>query len=174
MIKNIGREEMRVTLLEAIDLLNKGKIITEVANQAGVRANVLRNKLMNAAIKYDENERKWVYLGSDKEYSLSRKVKQRIVVYDVDEPYIESKVSNKNSDVTNVHDIEYELYSEYMKVDHSSLKEKKTFFLTVEMYQTIKSISRNRSLKINGLIQILLARGLEYYNLPNEKTSKLD
>ncbi|WP_200411021.1 hypothetical protein [Virgibacillus salexigens] len=61
-------------------------------------------------------------------------------------------------------DKNYELYANSISVDYSLLKEKKTFFLTEEMYKTLKAVSKERSLKINVLIDVLLSKGLEYYN----------
>lgn len=57
------------------------------------------------------------------------------------------------------------MFKDYLKVDHSLLTEKKTFFLTEKMYNTIKNLSIEKSFKINALVNVLLERGLEYYKV---------
>lgn len=153
-------------LMEALEQLNSGKSLTEIASMAGISVKDLERKLANAAVEFDQGENEYKYKGIAPEESLNRELKSRIVVLSVDKPFIKKKSDNREtkSDVENI-DIEYIMFKDYQKVDHSLLTEKKTFFLTEEMYQTIKNLSVEKSYKINALINILLEKGLEYYNI---------
>ncbi|MDL0421358.1 hypothetical protein QPM05_14820 [Caldibacillus thermoamylovorans] len=153
-------------LIEVLDELNNGKSLAEVASMAEVNEKDLERKLVNAAIEFDQKENEYKYKGIAPEESLNRDVKSRIVVLLVDKPFVKRIQENRtpiNGDKTI--DMEYRMYKDYVKVDHSKLKEKKTFFLTEEMYNTIKHLSVEKSFKINALINVLLEKGLKYYNV---------
>lgn len=153
-------------LIEALEQLNNGKSLAEVATMAGINEKDLERKLANAAIEFDQEKNEYKYKGIAPEESLSRDVKSRIVVLLVDKPFVKKKQENRTQiNVEENFDLEYKMFKDYLKVDHSLLKEKKTFFLTEEMYNTIKNLSVEKSFKINALVNVLLERGLEYYKV---------
>jgi hypothetical protein len=153
-------------LIEALEQLNNGKSLAEVATMAGINEKDLERKLANAAIEFDQEENEYKYKGIAPEESLSRDVKSRIVILLVDKPFVKKKQENRTPiNVEENFDLEYKMFKDYLKVDHSLLKEKKTFFLTEEMYNTIKNLSVEKSFKINALVNVLLERGLEYYKV---------
>lgn len=162
-----------MTLMEVLEQLNNGKTKAEVASIAGISVKDLERKLANAAIEFDQEENEYQYKGTASEDSLSRDIRSRIVVLSVDKPFVKKKQENRTPiNVEENFDLEYKMFKDYLKVDHSLLKEKKTFFLTEEMYNTIKNLSVEKSFKINALVNVLLERGLEYYKVDLIKKDK--
>ncbi|MFB4474255.1 hypothetical protein ACDI16_15220 [Oceanobacillus caeni] len=155
-----------MTLLEVLEKLNNKKPLAEVASMAGIAPKDLERKLASAAIEYDKEDERYKYKGTALKESLRREVDKRIVVLNVDAPFVKKKVGNRKGKNTakNI-DIEYIMFKDYQKVNQSLLKEKKTFFLTEEMYSTIKTLSTSKSFRINAILNILLEKGLEYYKL---------
>ncbi|WP_188206952.1 hypothetical protein [Alkalibacillus aidingensis] len=154
-----------MTLQEVLNQLNDGILITEVAKRAGIdKEQKLSTKLQNAAIVYNEQNNQWNYIGNSPSISLSREVNKPIKLLKVDRPFVSREEKHQRTNPKEHNDKNYELYANSISVDYSLLKEKKTFFLTEEMYKTLKVISKERSLKINVLIDVLLSKGLEYYN----------
>lgn len=92
------------------------------------------------------------------------------MVLSVDKPFVkkENNKSQKNSKKEN-NDMEYLMFKDYQKVDQSLLTEKKTFFLAEDMYSTIKHLSIEKRFRINALINVLLAKGLEHYKIDLKK-----
>lgn len=151
-----------MTFEDVLEQLNNGKPMDEVAVNTGLSVRDLERKLVNAAIEFDEEKNLYEYKGIAPEQSLIRDVKSRIVVLQVDKPYVKKDVDNRQNkvDIKNI-DMEYILFKDYHKVDKSLLTEKKTFFLTEEMYNNIKKLSVEKSFRINALVNVLLAKGLE-------------
>ncbi|WP_240473303.1 hypothetical protein [Oceanobacillus caeni] len=117
-----------MTFEDVIDQLNNGKPMEEVAVNVGISVRDLERKLVNAAIEFDEENELYEYKGITPEQSLIREVKSRIVVLQVDKPYVKKDVDNRQkADIKNI-DMEYILFKDYHKVNKSLLTEKKTFF----------------------------------------------
>ncbi|MEJ9280654.1 hypothetical protein [Ureibacillus thermosphaericus] len=155
-----------MTLMEVLEQLNNGKTKAEVASMAGISVKDLERKLANAAIEFDQEENEYQYKGTASEDSLSRDIRSRIVVLSVDKPFVKKKQENRTQIKSEeTFDMEYKLFKDYLQVDHSELNEKKTFFLTEEIYNTIKHLSAEKSFKMNGLVNVLLQKGLEYYKV---------
>jgi hypothetical protein len=155
-----------MTFKEVIEQLNNGKTMGEVATELGIRERDLERKIKNAAIVFDEAKKEWKYLGFAAEESLTRGVSGKIVALAVDKPFIKYKEEYQQPKQTVVNeDYEYKMYKDYLNIDPSLLTEKKTFFLSEEIYKTIKQQSTIKSLKINVLINLLLFKGLEHYKI---------
>ena len=162
-----------MTLREVLEALNSGKTVSEIAKIINKKEEDLERKLNNAAIKYDSNERKWKYTGIDAEKSLSRVVTSRIKGLDTDKPYIENNRDKTNQKSVLEENVDYILYKDYLNIDHTLLIEKKTFYLSEEMYTLLKRTSREKSLKINALLSVLLEKGMESYKITNKSKGDL-
>lgn len=157
-----------MTLREVLEALNSGKTVSEIAKKINKKEEDLKRKLNNAAIIYESNEKKWKYTGIDEEKSLSRVVTSRIKGLDTDKPYIENSKDKSNQKSVLEENVDYKLYKDYLNIDHTLLNEKKTFYLSEEMYTLLKRTSREKSLKINALLSVLLEKGMEYYKIENK------
>lgn len=147
-----------MTLREVLEALNSGKTVSEIAKKINKKEEDLERKLNNAAIKYDSNERKWKYTGIDAEKSLSRVATSRVKGLDTDKPYIENNRDKTFQKSVLEENVDYILYKDYLNIDHTLLNEKKTFYLSEEMYTLLKRTSREKSLKINALLSVLLRK----------------
>ncbi|WP_251025716.1 hypothetical protein [Bacillus sp. ISL-47] len=155
-----------MTLYDLIEELNTGKTISEIAAELGIRELDLERKVKNAAIVFEGDKKVWKYLGNAAEESLCRPVKSKIYALEVDRPFINNKEKYKKPKQTiDKEDYEYRMYKEYLNIDPELLTEKKTFFLSEEIYKTIKHESKKKSLKINVLLNLLLIKGLEHYKI---------
>ncbi|WP_100332638.1 hypothetical protein [Bacillus xiapuensis] len=66
------------------------------------------------------------------------------------------------------------LFRDYLEIHQDSLSEKKTFFLTENLYKTIKQLSKDKSMKINVLVNLLLTMGLDHYGIGIKQNSEED
>lgn len=57
-------------LMEALEQLNSGKSLTEIASMAGISVKDLERKLANAAVEFDQGENEYKYKGIAPEESL--------------------------------------------------------------------------------------------------------
>lgn len=151
---------------EVLSELNNGKSEEDIAKKLGMDLNVFNNKLKNAASEFDEVNKKWNYYGSDAEKSLNRDITKTIKVLGVDRAFVDrhKQTAAKVEDVL-TKDFEYALFKDYIDMNNKKLPAKKTFTLTEEIYDTIKDVSKKKSMKINVLINLLLERGLQFYNI---------
>ncbi|MBD8070010.1 hypothetical protein [Bacillus sp. PS06] len=149
--------------------LNNGKSEGDLAKELGMSLTVFKNKLRNAAIELDDVNKKWNYYGSDEEKSLDRDITKTVKVLGVDRAFVDRhKQSVAKVDNAETKDSKYELFKDYINMNNQELLAKKTFTLTEEIYDTIKGVSKKNSMKINVLINLLLERGLHFYNVPIE------
>src|SRR5699024_4742055 len=81
-----------------------------------------------------------------------------------DKPYIRVKDNCRDYGDEN-RDKYLTLFRDYLEIHQESLTEKKTFFLTENLYYTIKELSKEKSMKINVLVNLLLTKGLDYYDI---------
>ncbi|CAM5198696.1 hypothetical protein UACE39S_02885 [Ureibacillus acetophenoni] len=127
----------------------------------------LITKLKNAAVELDPVSKVWDYHGSNAEVSLNRDIKKTVKVKDVDRSYVDRhKQTTKVKDIPKKDfDFEYTLFKDYLDANNKELNEKKTFTLNEAIYDTIKELSKKKSMKINVLINVLLAKGLRFYNI---------
>ncbi|WP_145524333.1 hypothetical protein [Virgibacillus sp. SK37] len=109
-----------MTLLEVLEKLNNKKPLAEVASMAGIAPKDLERKLASAAIEYDKEDERYKYKGTALKESLRREVDKRIVVLNVDAPFVKKKVGNRKGKNTakNI-DIEYIMFKDYQKVNQS-------------------------------------------------------
>lgn len=156
-------------LKDVLLALNNGKSEEDLAKELGMNLTVFKNKLKNAAIELDDVNKKWNYYGSDAEKSLDRDITKTVKVLGVDRAFVDrhkQTVAKVDNAVTK--DSEYALFKEYIDMNNLELLAKKTFTLSEEIYDTIKGVSKKNSMKINVLINLLLERGLQFYNIPIE------
>lgn len=152
---------------EVLFELNNGKSVEEMAQELGMDLKKLLTKLKNAAVEFDEDKKIWDYYGSDAEESLSRDIKKTIKVKDVDRVFVDrhnEPTKLKNAAEKDA-DFEYTLFKDYIEMNNKTLKTKKTFSLTEDIYGTIKDVSKKKSMKINVLINVLLEKGLGFYKI---------
>lgn len=155
-----------MTLNEVIVRLNNGTTIGALARELGIRERDLERKIKNAAIVFDEDKKIWRYMGIAEVESLSRGVKGKIFALEIDRPFISPKEELQHPKPTlNNADYEYRMYKDYLNIDPELQTEKKTFFLSKRVYKTLKHESTRRSLKINVMLNLLLIKGLEHYNI---------
>ncbi|KOY81882.1 hypothetical protein I6G82_22940 [Lysinibacillus macroides] len=64
--------------------LNNGKSEEDLAKELGMNLTVFKNKLKNAAIEFEDVDKKWNYYGSDVEKSLDRDFTKTVKVLGVD------------------------------------------------------------------------------------------
>lgn len=151
---------------EVLSELNSGKSEEDIAKELGMDLNVFNNKLKNAASKFDELNKKWNYYGADAEKSLNRDITKTIKVLGVDRAFVDRhKQSVAKVDDVLTKDFKYELFKDYINMNNKKMPAKKTFTLTTEIYDTIKDVSKKNSMKINVLINLLLEKGLQFYNI---------
>lgn len=151
---------------EVLSNLNNGKSEEDLAKELGMDLKMLKIKLKNAACEFDDVNKKWDYYGLDAEKSLKRDVTKTIKVLGVDRAFVDRhKQSETEVDNVLTKDFEYALFKDYIDMNNQELLEKKTFTLTEEIYDTIKDVSKRNSMKINVLINLLLERGLDFYNI---------
>lgn len=149
---------------DVLDLLNNGESISNIALKLGKNEELIRKKLHNAAIEFNEEASSWTYSGNYSEVSLNRNILKKIVVLKEDKPFLIKSVDKKEGrDTTS--ELELELIKAYIEVDHSQLTNKKSFFLNDDVYEKLKAISIEKSLKINVLLHALLCKGMDFYNL---------
>lgn len=150
--------------------LNNGKSEEDLAKELGMNLTVFKNKLKNAAIEFEDVDKKWNYYGSDAEKSLDRDFTKTVKVLGVDRAFVDRhKQTVAKVDNAETKDSEYELFKDYIYMNNQELLAKKTFTLTEEIYDTIKGVSKKNSMKINVLINVLLGQGLRFYNIPVEE-----
>ncbi|WP_342556958.1 hypothetical protein [Lysinibacillus sp. FSL P4-0201] len=158
--------------------MNRGKSIENMAEELGMDVIKLNTKLKNAAVEFDEVKKIWDYYGSNAEESLNRDIKKTVKVKDVDRAFVDRhKQTTKVKDVPKKDfDFEYTLFKDYLDANNKELNSKKTFTLNEEIYDTIKELSKKKSMKINVLINVLLAKGLGFYNIEivDNKSSDTD
>ncbi|MEO4054475.1 hypothetical protein [Solibacillus sp. CAU 1738] len=141
------------TLSQVLEALNKGMVLSVCAKELDMKLSIFESKLSNAAIVKDLEKGIWVYECGNEEESLSRPIKNKIVKLKCDKP-----------DAVDVEkDMEYELYKDCQIFKWSDLTAKKSFHLEQELFDEIKQLSFDRSIKINVLVNNLLAKGLEHY-----------
>lgn len=147
--------------------LNHGKSLENIAEELEMDVIKLNTKLKNAAIEFDEVKKIWDYYGTDAEESLKRDIKKTVKVKDVDRAFVDRhKQTTKVKDVPKKDfDFEYTLFKDYLDANNRELNSKKTFTLNKAIYDTIKELSKKKSMKINVLINVLLAKGLGFYNI---------
>jgi len=158
---------------EVIERLNEGQKLEELAEQLGMSPTQLKLKLTNAAVEYDEKSFEWVYRGIVKEKSLTRDITKTIKRLKEDKPYIKVKENRRDYGDEN-RDKYLTLFRDYLEIDQDSLSEKKTFFLTENLYKTIKQLSKDKSMKINVLVNLLLTMGLDHYGIGIKQNSEGD
>ncbi|MGY0694068.1 hypothetical protein ACW2QC_15020 [Virgibacillus sp. FSP13] len=155
-------------IIRVIDELNNGEPISDMASELGISVKLLKTKLKNAAVSFDSDAKVWKYNGSNKEISLSRDITKTIKLLGVDKPFVNRNATN-NKKSSASYDSDYKLYKDYLAVNQEKIETKKTIFFSDDNYDTIKNISKERSLKISVLIHVLIMKGLEYYNLDNDE-----
>ncbi len=164
---------MSMLIEEVIERLNEGKKLEELAEQLGMSPTQLKLKLTNAAVEYDEKSFEWVYRGIVKEKSLTRDITKTIKRLKEDKPYIKVKENRRDYGDEN-RDKYLTLFRDYLEIHQDSLSEKKTFFLTENLYKTIKQLSKDKSMKINVLVNLLLTMGLDHYGIGIKQNSEED
>jgi len=164
---------MSMLIEEVIERLNEGQKLEELAEQLGMSPTQLKLKLTNAAVEYDEKSFEWVYRGIVKEKSLTRDITKTIKRLKEDKPYIKVKENRRDYGDEN-RDKYLTLFRDYLEIDQDSLSEKKTFFLTENLYKTIKQLSKDKSMKINVLVNLLLTMGLDHYGIGIKQNSEGD
>ncbi|MDI7740592.1 hypothetical protein QMK38_01140 [Lysinibacillus fusiformis] len=153
-----------MTLREVLERLNDGKTVSEIAKMINKTEDVLKSKLKSAAIVYDFSEEQWKYIGGNAEKSLSRLTTNKIKLLEIDKAYVENE--DRNNETTVLCDnMEYKLFKDYLNIDHSLLNEKKTFYLSDDLYTVLKRTSKEKSFKINALLNVLIKKGMEYYKI---------
>lgn len=141
------------TLAQVLEALNNEMTLSEVAKKLEMKLSNLESKLANAVIVKDLGTGEWLYEGGNEEESLDRHIKNKIV-----------KLKCDKSDAVDVEiDMEYELYKDCQAFKWSDLTAKKSFHLEQELFDEIKKLSLGKSIRINVLVNNLLAKGLEYY-----------
>lgn len=152
---------------EVLFELNNGKSVEEMAQELGMSVTKLITKLKNAAVEFDPVSKVWDYHGSNAEESLNRDIKKTIKVKDVDRAFVDRhKQTTKVKDIPKKDfDFEYTLFKDYLDANNKELNSKKTFTLNEAIYDTIKELSKKKSMKINVLINVLLGKGLGFYNI---------
>lgn len=155
-------------LKDVLLALNNGKSEEDIAKGLGMDLKTFKTKIKNAAITFDENNKTWGYHGSDAEKSLSRDITNTIKVLGLDRAFVNRHEQSGEIEDKQTKDFEYELFKDYIDMNSKELLAKKTFNLTEEIYDTIKHVSKKNSMKINVLINLLLERGLQFYNIPIE------
>ena len=164
---------MSMLIEEVIERLNEGQEFEELAEQLGMSPTQLKIKLTNAAVECDEKSFEWVYRGIIKEKSLTRDITKTIKRLKEDKPYIKVKENRRDYGVEN-RDKYLALFRDYLEIHQDSLSEKKTFFLTENLYKTIKQLSKDKSMKINVLVNLLLTMGLDHYGIGIKQNSEED
>lgn len=164
---------MSMLIEEVIERLNEGQKLEELAEQLGMSPTQLKLKLTNAAVEYDEKSFEWVYRGIVKEKSLTRDITKTIKRLKEDKPYIKVKENRRDYGDEN-RDKYLTLFRDYLEIHQDSLTEKKTFFLTENLYKTIKQLSKDKSMKINVLVNLLLTMGLDHYGIGIKQNSEGD
>lgn len=160
----IQAEEKRfVTIKEVVTLLNENERIEHVAQKLEMRANVLAAKLANAAVRMDD-EGKWAYYGESENESLARNIYSRIYVKPYDQKFVQSSDDAKNDNENEmVTDLDYELYKDSLNV--KTTVDKKSVLFEEGLYEELKELSQRKSIKISNLINTLIKKGLDYYQL---------
>lgn len=151
-------------IIRVIDEINNGKPFSDMASELGMSEKLLKTKLKNAAVEFDAESKVLKYNGSNKEISLGRDITKTVKLLSIDKPFVKKNDSNDKQSSKSL-DSDYKLYMDYLGVDQEKIDTKKTISFTEHNYDTIKNISKKRSLKISVLIHVLLMKGLEYYNL---------
>lgn len=148
-------------LKEVVLLLNKMQSIEEVAIQLDLRVNVLRAKLKNAAIKnIDTGE--WIYVGGNESKSLSRNVYSKIFAKPYD--HVFNELDDKDLEYEVANHLNYlELYKDSLLVKDPI--DKKSILFEAGLYNELRLLSQNSSIKMNKLVNVLVKKGLEYYRI---------
>jgi len=155
-------------LIEVIEELNNGKLVSELASELNMSRKLLKTKLNNAAVEFDADAKVWKYIGQNKEISLNRDITKTIKLLAIDKPFVKrNEINNKQSSTS--YDSDYTLYKDYLAVSQEEIETKKTIFFSEDIYELIKCISKSRSLKISVLIHVLLTKGLEFYSLNDDE-----
>ncbi|RDV35227.1 hypothetical protein [Lysinibacillus capsici] len=158
-----AEEKQVVTIREVVSLLNENETIEHVAQKLEMRTNVLASKLANAAVKLNE-ESKWVYLGENENESLARNIYKKIYVKPYDQKYVQSSENVENDrENEKVADLDYELYKDSLNV--KATVDKKSVLFEEKLYEELKELSQKKSIKVSNLINTLIKKGLNYYDL---------
>ncbi len=159
---NQAETKREVSIKEVVTLLNENSSIEDIAQKLGLRVNVLEAKLANAAIILND-EGQWRYIGSNKIESLSRNIYSKIYVKPFDKEFVKSQFENVKVVKEPVTDLDYELYKNSLNIKNPI--DKKSVLFEVGLYNELKEISQKKSIKISNLINTLIEKGLEYYEL---------
>ncbi|MEK4131271.1 hypothetical protein NYE67_16635 [Solibacillus sp. FSL W8-0474] len=157
---NQAEEKQFVTIKEVVTLLNEDISMEVVAQKLGLRVNVLEAKLAKAAVVSGEDGQ-WIYIGENKKESLARNIYKKIYVKSYDQKYVQiydTIETVANEPVTN---LDYELYKESLKVKNPI--HKKSVLFEEGLYDDLKEVSQKKSIKISQLINVLIKKGLDYY-----------
>lgn len=158
----VKQEKNFMTIKEVVALLNDNETIESVAQKLQMRASVLEAKLANAAVVVN-NDGEWRYGGDNEIDSLSRNIFSKIYVKSYDKKIVESSngvTSNADEVVTN---LDYELYKNSLNIKYPI--DKKSVLFEEGLYEELKELSKQKSIKMSNLINALIFKGLEYYHL---------
>ena len=141
--------------------LNRGKSIAEMTRELQfTKESLLIDKLSRAAITFNEEIKKWEYIGGDAAKSLDRDITKKIKCLTVDSPFVHTdEKQNEQSD-----DL-FKLFQDYQSIKWSSLDTRKTIFFEEEFYEFLRSYSIENGFKLNALLTVLIKKGLEAYNI---------
>lgn len=150
-----------ITIKEVVTILNQDNSIEDVAQKLGLRVNVLEAKLANAAVVIGK-EGQWVYLGENEKESLARNIYKKVYVKPYDRKYVQVEAIEieANKPVTN---LDYELYKDSLNIKNPA--NKKSVLFEEGLYDELKGVSQKKSIKMSHLINVLINKGLEYYEL---------
>ena len=151
------------TLAEVLKALKDGMTIVEISKHLNMKATMIETKLENAAIINDSKKGAWCYIGGNAEESLKRPIKGKVVRLKIDLPYLPIKEDVKVAKGNDEIDWEYQLFEDCQTYKWEDLKAKKSFNLNQELFNEIKQLSVEKSIKINVLINNLLKKGLAHY-----------
>lgn len=152
------------TLAGVLEALNTGMTIGEIGLQLNMKVSMIETKLANAAIINETGQGIWLYIGGNADESLKRPIKSKIVKLKIDLPYLSIKDTNEAANNVEVIDWEYQLFKDCQTFKWQDLSAKKSFHLNQDLFDEIKQLSLDKSIKINILVNNLLKKGLEHYN----------
>lgn len=151
------------TLAEVLEALNDGMTISEISRYLKMKMSMIETKLINAGIINETEKGTWVYIGGNAEESLKRPIKGKVVRLKIDLPYLPIKETIETvKDVEGI-DWEYQLFKDCQIFKWQDLSAKKSFHLNQDLFNEIKQLSLDKSIKINVLVNNLLKKGLGHY-----------
>lgn len=161
-LPEVKQEKNFMTIKEVVALLNDNETIESISRKLEMRASVLEAKLANAAVVVNHDD-EWRYDGENEIDSLSRNIFSKIYVKPYDKKIVESSngvASNTDEIVTN---LDYELYKNTINIKNPI--DKKSVLFEEGLYEELKELSKQKSIKMSNLINTLIFKGLEYYHL---------